>query len=143
MATVDVKVSERVAKLFAANLGEPVQRGAMAIAAAIQHEVAPYPPPPPRRPGKGYYVRGRGMLSSKGKLLSSSEMLGRKWSINAIAWGARLTNTASYAGWVHGKRQARIHKKTGWVTQRAGIDKVLKSGNAKALMLKAITEGLG
>ena len=143
MATVDVKVSERVAKLFAANLGVPVQRGAMAIAAAIQHEVAPYPPPPPRRPGKSYYVRGRGMLSSKGKLLSSSEMLNRKWAIKGIAWGARLTNTASYAGWVHGKRQARIHKKTGWVTQRAGIDKVLKSGNAKALMLKAITEGLG
>jgi hypothetical protein len=143
MATVDVNVSERVAKLFAANLGEPVQRGAMAIAAAIQHEVAPYPPPPPRRPGKSYYVRGRGMLSSTGKLLSSSEMLNRKWSIKAIAWGARLTNTASYAGWVHGKRQAKIHKKTGWVTQRAGIDKVLKSGNAKALMLKAITEGLG
>ena len=143
MATVDVKVSEGVAKLFAANLGVPVQRGAMAIAAAIQHEVAPYPPPPPRRPGKGYYVRGRGMLSSKGKLLSSSEMLNRKWSITGIAWGARLTNTASYSGWVHGKRQAKIHKKTGWVTQRAGIDKVLKSGNAKALMLKAITEGLG
>ena len=148
-SSVDVKVSQRVAKLFAGKLGEPIQRGAMAIAASIQDEVAPYPPAPPRRPGKGYYVRGRGGFTAKGKQTSSSEMLNRKWDVKAIAWGARLTNTASYSGWVHGpknsttgQRQAKVHKKHGWVSVTTGIDKVLKSGNAKALMLKAIEAAL-
>ena len=142
MSSVDVKVSQRVAKLFAGKLGEPIQRGAMAIAASIQDEVAPYPPAPPRRPGKSYYVRGRGGFTARGKQTSSSEMLNRKWDVKAISWGARLTNTASYSGKVHGRKQAQVHKRTGWVRIETGIDKVLKSGNAKALMLKAIEAAL-
>ena len=133
-----------LAALLSQSLKPAIEAGALAVAAAIQDDLAPYPPAPPRRAKGGYYVRGRGQFSAAGKLLKSSEMLNRKWSIKAIPFGARLRNTASYAGWMHSRtKQTKAMAKIGWVREDEAINRVVRGGEARRLMLKAIATALG
>lgn len=132
--------SAAVAALLAVDLRRAIETAALGIAAEIQDTVAPYPPAPPRRAGQGYYVRGRGSFTARGELVKPSELLNRRWSIKAVPLGARLRNTASYAGKVHGRKQAKIHKKHGWVTVETGIERVRSSGEARRLMMRALAQ---
>jgi hypothetical protein len=47
----------------------------------------------------------------------TSEKLGQKWKLESSgAMNARITNTASYAGWVHGDKQTKAMRRIGWKT---------------------------
>ena len=137
--TVDAK---RAAALLSTKLRPAIEAAALGVAAAIQDEVAPYPPARPRRAKKGYYIRGKGSFSAKGKLLKSSELLNRRWDLRTVPMGARLRNTASYAGDVHGRSQTKLHASTGWVTVVDGISAVMGSGRAEAIVNDALRAAL-
>lgn len=135
--SVDVELHNTLA-ILATDLQKPMEAAAMGIAAAIQDRLAPYPRARPRIAGKGYYIRGRGSFSPRGKLQKASETLNRKWSIKRVAWGARLRNTASYAVYVHGaKKQNHYHGKHGWVREDEAIAQ--SRGDATAIMSAAIS----
>jgi hypothetical protein len=137
--TVITVNDEATLKLLATNLQPAIEAGAQGIAAAVQNVLAPYPKAAPRRAGKSYYVRGKGLFSANGTLLKSSEMLNRRWSIRKVQLGARLRNTASYAAEVHGRRkQRKLHARRGWMREDEAIKKVVSSGEAEAIMDKAI-----
>lgn len=134
---IDIDADEAL-RLLSTKLQPAIEAGALGIAAAIQDRLAPYPRARPRIAGKGYYIRGRGSFSPRGKLQKASETLNRKWSIKRVAWGARLRNTASYAVYVHGaKKQNRYHGKHGWVREDEAITQ--SRGDATAIMSAAIS----
>lgn len=136
--SVEVKAA-KAKKLLATKLKPAIEAGAMGIAAAIQNVVAPYPKAAPRQAGKSYYVRGKGLFSSGGKLQRSSETLNRRWKIKKISFGARLNNNASYAQYVHGrKKQNRYHGKRGWIREDQAIQQVKASGEMAEIMHAAI-----
>lgn len=132
--------TKQARRLLATNLQSPIEAGAQGIAAAVQNVLAPYPAAPPRIAGRGYYIRGKGQFTARGRLVKASETLNRRWAIRKVAWGARLRNTASYAVWAHGaKRQNRYHGKRGWVREDQAIAGVTSSGEAKQIMAAAIS----
>jgi hypothetical protein len=135
--------SAKVAALLATQMRPAIEAAAMGVAAAIEDVLAPYPPAPPRKPRGGYYIRGRGSFSAKGRLVKSSELMNRRWSLRTVPLGARLSNTASYAGWVHGTRkQTKRHAKTGWVRADTAVQQVVKSGDATRIVMQAIAAAL-
>jgi hypothetical protein len=134
--------SAAAAALLATDLRPAIEAAALGVAASIQDVLAPYPPPPPRRPNGGYYIRGRGSFTAKGRLVKASELMNRRWSVRSIGLGARLVNTASYAGWVHGRDQKKLHAKTGWVRTDTAITQVVSSGDARRIVMKAIAKAL-
>jgi hypothetical protein len=76
-------------------------------------------------------------------LIKASELMNRRWSLRTVPLGARLVNTASYAGWVHGKRkQTKRHAKTGWVRVDTAVQQVLKSGDGTKIVMRAIAAAL-
>jgi hypothetical protein len=87
-------------------------------------------------------VRGRGSFTSKGKLVKASELMNRRWLLRTVPLGARLSNTASYAGKVHGRRQKKGHAKTGWVRVDHAITQVVRSGDATKIVMRAIAAAL-
>jgi hypothetical protein len=134
--------SARAAALLSTQLRPAIEAAAMGVAAAIQDVLAPYPPAPPRKPRRGYYVRGKGAFTSKGKLIKSSEMMNRRWALRTVPLGARLRNTASYAGWVHSKKQTKRHAKTGWARVDTAVNQVVRSGDAHKIVMAAIAAAL-
>ena len=135
--------SAKVAALLATQLRPAIEAAATGVAAAIQDVLAPYPPAPPRRPRRGYYVRGRGSFTAKGKLIKASELMNRRWALRTVPLGARLSNTASYAGWVHGTRkQTKRHAKTGWVRADHAVAQVVRGGDAHKIVMAAIAAAL-
>jgi hypothetical protein len=135
--------AEGLARRMAVRLGPAIESAAMAIAAVIQDETAPYPRARPRRAGKGYYVRGRGSFSASGKLIRSSEMLNRRWDIRSISLGAELRNTASYSGDVHGRTQTRLHAQTGWIKAADAIERIKRRGEITQIVMQAIQRAMG
>ena len=66
-------------------------------------------PPPP------YYIRGRGMQTSKTRNDLRSQKLGTRWSVEQYkGLGIVIKNPVTYAEYVHGKRQARWMARIGW-----------------------------
>lgn len=127
-------------KLLGTKLQPAIESGTAGIAAAIQNVLAPYPAAAPRRAGRSYYVRGRGLFSSGGKLQRSSQTLNRRWKIKRISFGARLNNNASYAQFVHGrKKQNRHHARRGWVREDQAIEQVRNSGEMAEIMHAALS----
>jgi hypothetical protein len=140
---IEIAGFSQAAATLASDLRPGIEAGALGIAAAIQDTLAPYPPAPPRIAGLSYYVRGQGSFTARGTLIRSSEMLNRRWGIKSIPLGARLRNTASYAGWVHGRQtQTRDHEITGWAREDTAISEVLSSGEAERIMGAAIATAI-
>ena len=81
-----------------------------------------YPPSserntPPGKNGNGYYIRGRGWMRKSGAdytLVPSSERLGTRWFTRVQSFHTYVSNTASYAEFIHGDRQPLWAKTVGW-----------------------------
>jgi hypothetical protein len=84
----------------------------------IRDEAGAYPPQLAPTPGaKTRYIRGAGtMYIPTGRIQRTSETLGKRWLIATQPARARaiIHNYASYAPFVHGKRQWIGHKHHGW-----------------------------
>lgn len=98
-------------------------KGALRVeAGAIQKEAGEYPRlKARRRTASGiqkWYERGYGPRWStrSGGVggTRTSERLRNRWSIKTERNGVRIRNRASYAEFVHGEKQNRVHGQTGW-----------------------------
>ena len=89
-----------------------------ATANYIQAEISEYPASGTANTasnGYSWYVRGFGVRTRTGRAYRTSENLDKRWRVRATARRAVITNSASYSEYVHGKKQARWHKRRGWV----------------------------
>ena len=66
------------------------------------------------QPPAPYYKRGYGVVYASGKGKKTSQMMNRKWLVKASGFSATVVNTASYAQYVIGDRQAWFHQARGW-----------------------------
>lgn len=95
----------------------------------------------PNKKGR-WYERGYGprWLTKQGVHgYKTSEILAKNWKVTVTGTRATISNTSSYAEYVHGERQARFHRKRGWkkltTTIKDNIKNIEKS-------LKAYTDRL-
>lgn len=121
----------------------------LAIAQAIQNELAPYPPATAAnnpRPGS-YYVRGQGQYyqskrTGATRLVRHSETLGRRWVVRRDGLGgAVLMNDASYAQYVHGtvnRNQSRVMARIGWQNTRDAVKRVFANGTVDRIVQSAV-----
>ena len=89
-----------------------------ATANYIQAEISEYPASTTANTsanGYSWYVRGFGVRTRTGRSYKTSQNLDKRWRVRATARRAVITNSASYSTYVHGKKQARWHKRRGWV----------------------------
>lgn len=92
-----------------------LQRAAKSAGEIIKDDAGQYPPESAaNQPPAPYYQRGMGTVTSSGKVRRTSENLSKRWRMDANASGVDITNTASYAQFVHGRRQASFHARRGW-----------------------------
>lgn len=105
----------------------------LAVGELVRAEIAPYPPAPPYTP-PSWYERGYGTRyqnrNGRKSGRKTSEMMGRRWDVRSRGDGSALViNTASYAQWVHSyDRQARVHTRRGWMTDRMAVQRVERGG---------------
>jgi hypothetical protein len=139
------------ATAWAAGLGRDMSPAFKAItvgvAAALQNELAPYPPAPAAS-GKRWYERGYGTKYRRkdGSITGrkTSQMLGRSWSIaSPSAIKAVLMNRASYSALVHASEdQTRRHASTGWQTEETAAANLERSGVVVEIAEQAIANVL-
>lgn len=79
------------------------------------HTAANQPPTP-------YYIRGRG-TQYKSFNAGNSEKYGARWTVKSAGYRTTIGNTASYAPYLAGERQARAMKKIGWIKLTTAVDK--------------------
>ena len=143
---VKIRGATQLAKRLAGNLNDTLRPAYVAIGELVRGEIAPYPPaPPPSAPSwyeRGYgtkYQRKDGRITGRKR----SEMLGRRWAVTARGNGALVTNSASYAPFVHdAEKQNRVHAARGWVTDRQAIDRVVRSGAWERMVTTAVYKAL-
>lgn len=130
----------------------PLASEAMAISlTAIEEEIAPYPPQPPRNRSKHFntYVRGQGFYprssfvadktepggyrikkTPRGKIRLVSQQMDKKFKSNVKFTGNAITgelkNEAGYSGYVIGSKtedpkQTDFHAATGWQNKEDAI----------------------
>ena len=136
--TVDSKdfqmAMNKLPRLFMTNMVEAGQKVGKHV--IIQKGLKTYPPETSaNNPPTPYYVRGRGMQRTSRAGVSyndnSSEQYGTRWQIKSDPRKVRITNTASYSGWLAGAKQGRAMRKIGWKKIKVVITEQMK-------MIKAI-----
>jgi hypothetical protein len=65
------------------------------------------------RPPTPYYIRGRG-TQYQSRNTGSSERYGTKWTVKNQGYRTIIGNTASYARYLGGRKQARAMGRLGW-----------------------------
>lgn len=122
-----------LAKELRKDLDRSLEPAYLAVAELVRGEIAPYPPAPPYTP-PSWYERGYGTRyqdrNGRKTGRKTSEMMGRRWEVRSRGDGAALVqNFASYAPWVHSyAKQAKVHTRRGWVTDRAAVQRVERGG---------------
>ncbi|MGB0383364.1 MAG: hypothetical protein ACPGWR_00950 [Ardenticatenaceae bacterium] len=141
--SVEVKISERLARLFVADVGKVARASELAVGVEAQNRIAIYPQATAANDSnqQRWYERGRGgfrrTLGGAVRRTSSSETLGRRWSLNSQGGGTVLRNLASYAPFVHAKdKQAGFHGQRGWRTN----EQVAKGMKADGTVRKIVKQ---
>jgi hypothetical protein len=135
-------ITELTRKL-SANIEAGLQPALLAIAAALQNVIAPYPPAPTYQNRKRWYERGYGnrWRRKDGSIggRKTSQFLNRSWyseprdSVTVV-----LGNRATYAPWVHGTRQTKVNQEYGWVNVATGKDRVVQDGTITRIIDTAL-----
>ena len=89
---------------------------------AASNEILPteglqtYPPETAgNQPPTPYYIRGIGTQVSYSNNKNNSERLGTRWLTSGVPYGVKLSNSASYSGYVHGTdTQSAAMGRIGW-----------------------------
>lgn len=164
----NLKNAERLTKSFG------IQAIALSLS-ALQRVVEVYPPQPDRmRSGRfNTYVRGVGhypitsfkqdikspggykvLPTKKSQIRMTSEQMNKRFRQVVTASGTnihgRLSNEASYSGWVLGTEdqgetphQVPWHTETGWVSEETGLESVLPVLNEQiGIMMNRLIESL-
>ncbi len=141
---IDITGLDPLVATLARDLSPTLKAISLAVAAAAQDKIAPYPSQPAPRSPRSRYVRGLGTVYSSGKTRRTSENLGRRWNIRPVGLGSRLENTASYAPWVHDKaKQTRQHAGTGWKTDQGVADQLQSDGTVEKIATQAVKKAFG
>ena len=161
--TVKIHGTAELKRALNANLKGVMQGATLGIASEIKSIISPYPGVPIPANPRRWYERGFGpkWLSDpkrrpqkrRGRRpitygpswagYKTSETMGRKWGTMQRGPGAIVGNAASYAPVVHHyKDQARIHKQTGWVTDKQAVDRAVKSGAVDRIVQMAVKKAL-
>lgn len=142
----DKAVRGMLDKLIKAGYGK---EAALMIASRVHELTAPYAPSTAANRvqlGTTHYQRGLGSVYTRiggGRTVrKTSEMLGRKWDVVQAGNGARLSNTASYAGYVHDEAyQTDFHKKRGWETWQGSLRRMKRGGDINKI-IEEIFDGI-
>lgn len=141
--TVTSEQLKTLAQKLAVDLKPAMKAASFGIAAAIQDEIAAYPPASDANSEGRYpswYRRGSGTVritrAGAETALGNSETLGRKWALRDVGeTKTALVNTASYAPFVHSSEyQAWFHAERGWKTDEDAKAAVIDSGIAEAII---------
>ena len=150
--TIRIHVPPDLQRALNAKIKDVVRRASVPIAEEVRGVVAEYPPESEANlPNHRWYERGYGPRWTRkdGSIggRKTSEMLNRSWGIERKTWGAILGSRASYSPAVHHhKEQARFHKGRGWMTDKAAVDKVIRSGKMDRIVkaaVKRVLKGMG
>lgn len=143
--SIRIEGIDRVQKLLGQDFGSVIRTATFGIAAEIENAVAPYPPATSANsPSTGrWYERSYGPRWTRkrggGGGRRTSQMMNRQWYKEYRGNGAVLGNRATYSGYLHSaKRQVRWAGPRGWVTDRQGIERAIRSGAVTRIMLQAI-----
>ncbi len=137
---VEVTGAAELARKLGSNIDNAVQPALVAIGAVLQGIIAPYPPAPPRR-GRTWYERGYGTRYANGRGRKTSQFLNRSWAVepDPVTNGALVTNRATYTKWVHlAQTQTKVHQRTGWITDRQGVERATASGDIVRIVEQAL-----
>lgn len=136
---VEVTGAAELARKLGSNIDNAVQPALVAIGAVLQGIIAPYPPAPPRR-GRTWYERGYGTRYANGGGRKTSQFLNRSWAVEPSGQRqALVTNRATYTKWVHlAQTQTKVHQRTGWITDRQGVERATASGDIVRIVEQAL-----
>lgn len=155
MADLGVRIEglDELERLLGKNLRPFLQRGTMAVAKELEGLVGRYPAAGPwnmpQGPGSHWYKRGYGgrYMTVGGELrdYGTSEDLGKSWVVaKEGTTGARLTNSASYAEYIHSDSEhVAWAPEHGWLSDADAIKKLIDSGAISDIMLDVIYHGIG
>lgn len=128
MPGVSITVSVTGAEELAKRLGASIDPGTKAASRQAAYELSSafdtYPPQTiandPAQPRWYERLWGSRWRRKDGSIggRHTSERLYFKWKIEQVGNGARISNTASYAGWVQGNKQTKVMKRIGWKTYK-------------------------
>jgi hypothetical protein len=165
MTTLTVKITG-VAELKRAldgNFNAAMQSATLGIANEIKGVIAPYPAAPiPANPRRWYERKfGPKWMSDPARRpqkrrgsrpivygpwwagYRTSETMSQRWAVASRGLGAITGNTASYAPVVHHyKEQATVHERTGWVTDKEAVERVVRSGTVDRIVKWAVDKKL-
>lgn len=166
MSIIDAQVNgvEDLVKQLSTDLRAPMRATAIGVAVAIQDRLAPYPPaseanspdnPKGRWYERGYGPRWRRQYNRRGNRVrtaggrKTSQMMNRKWAVQAGDAGVVLQNSADYSAWVlhdptdtSRPHQASFHTARGWKNDRAVIESVVRDGTVQEIAVQAIKKEL-
>lgn len=134
---------KELARKLSADIQGGIQPALLAIAAALQNTIAPYPPAPSYQNRKRWYERGYGPRwrrrdGSKGGR-KTSQFLNRSWYSEPRGEAkVVLGNRATYAPWVHGTKQSSVNREYGWVNVATGKQRVVQDGTITRIMDTAL-----
>lgn len=151
--TIKIDGLEKIAAKYAKNIKPLIAKTTLAIATEIHNQLAPYAPATtnnqpkkwePKRWNSWYergygtrYVNKAGIVSGK----RTSQTLGRRWQVRGKGLGARITNDATYSGFVYVKKtQARVHARHAWKTDEDIIKKIQSDGTVDKFIKKFIID---
>jgi hypothetical protein len=119
--TVDAKdfqlAMNKLPRLFMTNMVEAGQKVGKEVIMTkglkiYPSETSANSPPTP------YYIRGRGMQRTSRAGVSyndnSSERYGTQWHVKSNSRQVKITNEASYSGWLAGAKQGKAMRRIGW-----------------------------
>ena len=156
MAQLTVKIDgdEQLMRALGGDMKKAIRTGSHFIALEVKREVAEYPLSSEANIPRGFvskgnnrwYERGYGPRWARkdGSIggRKTSEMLNRSWRMRkafAGSTGTLLGSKASYSPVVHHHaEQAAIHKRRGWKTDKAAVEKVRSSGKMDRIMQMVI-----
>lgn len=150
MLEVSIELSQSLIRVLSADLERMASDISFAVAAEAQNKIAPYPPaseannPANRR----WYVRGTGGFYRRvdGSIVqtSSSETLGRHWSLHRRQSSTEVRNNARYVRYVHDKNfQAKFHARRGWKTNDGVVEQMQRDGTIERIGKQRVRHYLG
>ena len=164
--TIKVHVPPDLIRALDGDMRKVVQRAGYSIGTLLERELHRIPEAPASAGRRQWYKRGFGpkwrsnpkrrwkrtkrnvVYGSDWAGIKSSEGLSqRSFEVKKTAWGAIVGTPVTYSPLVqHYKDQTRVHKRTGWVTDKQAADRVVKSGRMDRIVkatVKRVLKGMG
>ena len=159
--TIRVVVPPELRRALGANMHKAIRYAVMPIGEELKAELHRKPEAPPQT-GRKWYERRFGpkwrsdpkrrWKRTKRAVIYGGDWAGVKtseqlsvgrWEVKRTARGAIVGNPVTYSPVVHShEEQARIHKDTGWLTDKQAADKVIQSGKVDRIVKAAVARVL-